>query len=364
MNIEINLAEPLPHSALAFGGELKNTVCCAKGEKAWISDPLDDLENADSFDLFIKLISKWPGELGVTPEFIAHDLHPGFISTKIAKRLDLWPDIPRIGVQHHEAHIASCAASENIWDECLGIAFDGTGYGTDGTMWGGEIFTGSIKSGFIRKARLLPIELPGGSAAIHEPWRLAIALANTADIKIKKPDMVTDESWLIVRQMLENPGITNVKASSIGRLFDGVAALLGLCTHAAKEAEAAIEVSEYYSIPFSKNENGLIELDWRTMICQIVNDIRSGIAKEKIAAMFHDSLAQSVFELSMKICNNRQIVIGSGGVFFNKRLTLRLKTLFENADVIFLTPTQLPPSDAGLSFGQAVLGSYKNLNKQ
>jgi hydrogenase maturation protein HypF len=133
---EIELNKPFKKSVLAFGGELKNTVCCAEGKTAFISYPLSDLENADDYEKFLFLIKNLPLKLGILPEIIAYDLHPDFISTKTAKNYDLWPNAERIGVQHHEAHIASCAAAEKISKNFIGLAFDGTGYGTDGTMWG------------------------------------------------------------------------------------------------------------------------------------------------------------------------------------------------------------------------------------
>ncbi|MCK5851862.1 carbamoyltransferase HypF [bacterium] len=363
---EIELEFPFKKPVLALGGELKNTVCCAKGKKAFISNPLSDLENADDYERFVDLVKNLPHKLGLVPEIVACDMHPDFISTKTSKRSDIWPDAGRVAIQHHEAHIASCAAAEKINSDFIGLAFDGTGYGTDGTMWGGEIFTGSIYNGFNRIARLMPIELPGGMAAIREPWRLALSLANAAEIEFERPAAVTKEKWLVVNQILQNKNMKQVEASSFGRLFDGVAALLDICHFAKGEAEAAIALEEIsdsvqsettYSLPYEQNEAGLLEINWKPMVKQIIEDYRKGIDKEKISAAFHDSIAESVFELCNEISDGRKIIVASGGVFFNKRLTFNLKQLFETAGFKFVLPEKLPPSDAGLSLGQAVMAS-------
>jgi len=363
---EIELEKSLPKPVLALGGELKNTVCCAEGKTAFISNPLSDLENADDYEEFINLVINLPHKLGILPNILAYDLHPDFISTKTAKKNDVWPDAEKIAVQHHEAHIASCAAAEKISENFIGLAFDGTGYGTDGTMWGGEIFTGSIYDGFKRRARLMPIELPGGPAAIREPWRLALSLANAAGIEIEKPDSVSKEKWVVVNQMMQNKNMRPITASSFGRLFDGISALLDICIFAKSEAEAAIalekasgsiQTEKKYSLPYEQNEIGFLEINWKPMVKEIIREYKNGISKEKIAAVFHDSIAKSVFELCREIAGGRKTIVASGGVFFNNRLSSKLKQLFENDGFIFVLPEKLPPSDAGLSLGQVVMAS-------
>ncbi len=361
----INLTKPVRRPVLALGGELKNTVCCAFEKTAVISDFLPNLEEKDCFDAYLKLVKNLPGELGVTPEIIVYDLHPEYISTKVAMRKDVWPEAKRVGVQHHEAHVASAAAAEGFFDEkVLGLAFDGTGYGTDGTMWGGEFFVGSIEKGFSRVARLRPIKLTGRAAAIREPWRIALALAKDSGINnFPKPEKIDEQTWQIVEKMIELP--PKLVSSSVGRLFDGVAALIGLCFYAKEEAEAAIALEKaagtvfsekLYSLPFEKNNDGLWEIDWRPMIKEIFKDLSLKVSQEKIAAKFHDSLVQTVFELceKLKLEHDVSIVIGSGGVFWNQRLTKTLKKLFGKNK--FIVSEKVPPSDAGLSLGQAVLG--------
>ena len=365
--LEIELEHPLPKPVIALGGELKNTICCAKGNKAYISNTLSNLENADDYELFVDSVRNLPHKLGLVPEIVACDLHPDFISTKIAKNFDLWPNAERIGVQHHIAHIASCAAAEKISSDFIGLAFDGTGYGTDGTMWGGEIFTGSISEGFNRIARLMPIELPGGIAAIREPWRVALSLSKATETAIEKPVSISKEKWQIVNQILQNKNIKQINASSFGRLFDGVAALLDVCHFAEAEAEAAIVLEKLsnsvhsdatYLLQYEQNETGLLEINWKPMVRQIIKEYRKGESKENISAKFHDSIAKTVFELCCEIADGKNTIVASGGVFFNKRLTLNLKQLFENAGFKFILPKKLPPSDAGLSLGQAVMAGY------
>jgi len=361
---KIILTKPVLQPTLAFGGELKNTVCCAFGNKAVISEVLQNLEEKQCYDSFLNLIKELPKIVGVTPEIVVYDLHPEYISTKIAMQKDVWPKAKKVGIQHHHAHVASSLAAEGIFGEnILGLAFDGTGYGTDGTMWGGEFFVGSVEKGFSRVARFRPIKLIGQAVAIKEPWRIALALAKEAGInQFKKSDKVDEQTWQIVEKLLKLPQETI--SSSVGRLFDGVAALMGLCTYANQEAEAAIILEKaagtvlsenLYQMPFEKNEDELWEIDWRPMIKEISKDLVSGISKEKIAAAFHDSLAQSVFELCKKIKNEYKtsVVVASGGVFWNQRLTKKLNFLFEKNE--FIVSKKVPPSDAGLSLGQAVL---------
>lgn len=379
MDRTVHMDVMLPRSVLAMGGELKNTVCFARENRAWISRPFDDLKDADTFNSYYDTITSAETVRGEKPACLAYDLHPEYLSHKIALSRDIWPDVLRRGVQHHEAHVASCAASENIWDDVIGLAFDGTGYGTDGSMWGGEFFTGSVSAGFTRQGRLKQIPLPGGEAAIREPWRLAAALeyisvpgncdeqAATCDILRKQLPDVSDETWNIVMTLLGGTAIPRLFSSSIGRLFDGVSALLGICTHASAEAEAAIALEQaagekmphrIYEIDITETESGLCELDWTGMIRQITADRENNVDVSAIAAAFHDSLAGASAQMCVQCGGKRTIVLGSGGVFWNRRFTAVLKDELSRKGMRLITPEHVPPSDAGLSLGQAVLASY------
>jgi hydrogenase maturation protein HypF len=375
MDITMQMDVMLPRSVLALGGELKNTVCFARENRVWISGPFDDLKDAATFNAYCDTVASAEAVLGEKPACLAYDLHPEYLSHKIAKRNDIWPGTPRRGIQHHEAHVASCAAAENIWDDAVGLAFDGTGYGTDGSMWGGEFFTGSVSKGFIRKGRLKPMRLAGGEAAIREPWRLGASLEYAVlhgkfdgDSIIRHHSLsISDETWHVVAQLLASDAIPLVISSSVGRLFDGVSALAGLCMHASAEAEAAIALENAagtqrphraYTLEITETTDGLLELDWTGMVREIVEDVKNAVDPACIAAAFHDSLAAAAAAMCMETAGERTIVLCSGGVFWNKRFSAVLCEQLKEKGLRMVIPSHVPPSDAGLSLGQAVLASY------
>jgi hydrogenase maturation protein HypF len=373
----VHLKKPLATPVLALGAELKNTICCAEGTTAWLSAPLDDLADAECFARFEARVRSMPAECGVRPRLLAYDCHPAYLSTKFASRPDVLPGVPRVAVQHHEAHLAACAAAENVWGDVIGLAFDGTGYGSDGLLWGGEVFAGGLADGFARRGRFRPITLAGGSAAIREPWRLACALVTAAcDTPLDaypRPQDVPDEAWRVVHHLLaQGPG-SGIRSSSLGRLFDGVSALIGLCTYAAREAEAAIALEQaaadtsedpLYDLPWLQTRDGLLECDWRPLVRAVVTDLDTARPPGEIAACFHDSLVVSVTEM---LCTALPrpvsgVVLGGGGVFWNARLRDGLRAALSAAGLQLVTPTSLPPSDAGISLGQAVLAGLMREN--
>lgn len=363
----IELAQALPRAVLALGSETKNTVCCAAGRRAYVSAPRADLASAADYDEFLQIVHTWPAELGITPDVLAHDLHPEYISTKVAMRGDIWPGVPRVAVQHHAAHIAACAAAEGVWDECWGMACDGTGYGGDGTLWGGEMLRGSIVNGFTRVARLRPVQLLGGAAAIREPWRLALALAHDAGIAWDKPDAVPDEAWRVVDALCTSSAAPRLYSSSAGRLFDGVSALLGVCRYAEQEAQAAIALEKcagtaagepQYALPWARAADGVVELDWRPLVQQLWADYSAGVPRESLAARFHDTLAAAFVRFCAGHAGPRCIVC-SGGVFFNRRFSRIVQSVAEQHGLRCVQPRALPPSDAALSLGQAVLAAFR-----
>lgn len=368
----IELARALPRAVLALGSETKNTVCCAAGSRAHVSAPRADLACAADYDDFLSAVHAWPAELGSAPARLAHDLHPEYISTKVALRSDIWPDVPRIAVQHHAAHIAACAAAEGVWDDCWGLACDGTGYGGDGTLWGGEILRGSIVSGFTRVARLRPIQLIGGSAAIREPWRIAFALAHDAGITWNKPDAVPDEAWRVARALCTNTALPRLYSSSAGRLFDGVSALLGVCSYAEQEAQAAMALEECAgttpgeprcALPWARAADDVMELDWRPLVQQLWADYNAGMPCQCLAARFHDTLAAAFVTFCAEHAGPQCIVCG-GGVFFNRRFSHTVQVVAEQHGLHCVQPRALPPSDAALSLGQAVLAAFQPPSNQ
>jgi len=407
---ELVLARALPRSVLALGGELKNTVCWAQGTTARLSAPVENLREEQQFQHFEQAARTWPAEWGAAPDVLAHDLHPEYLSSKLAQRSrvlacpvpptaawerppcrdagvselqqvrgmeappTLWPGVARVGVQHHAAHVASCCAAEDVWDDCMGIAFDGTGYGTDGTIWGGEFFRGSIARGFQRIGRLRPFALVGGERAIHEPWRIALALAHAAEVAWSTPKEVPDETGEIVQAALAAGAPNVVQTSSAGRLFDGVAALLGLCTTATREAEAAIALEQAaagargtlkaYPVEISIGAGGLLELDWRPMLRALWDGHTHGVALADSAAAFHQWLADAVGQLWARTAGQATLV-ASGGVLWNKVFCQRLQTVCAQHGVRLVLPQRVPPSDAGVALGQAVLAAFaQNINEE
>lgn len=410
----IRMARALPRGVLALGGELKNTVCWARGTTARVSRPFENLREASCFAAFAQTAELWPAAWGAAPAVLAHDLHPEYLSSKLARRCQsavqsmwerppcrdaamiapplitefcspntvaaapptLWPGVPRLGVQHHAAHVASCCAAEGVWDECLGIAFDGTGYGTDGTIWGGEFFRGSIPRGFTRVGRLRPFALVGGERAIHEPWRIAAALARDAEIAWPTPAAVRGATDAIVRTALAAGAPNVVRTSSAGRLFDGVAALLGVCTHATREAEAAIALEAAatngtacglqttWSVECAPASDGVLELDWRPMLRALWDGHVRGAAVGDSARAFHAWLARAVGALCARLGSEPTLVAG-GGVLWNKLFTADLRDECARRGVRLVLPRRVPPSDAGISLGQAVLAAFaRNINEE
>ncbi|HMD41557.1 MAG TPA: carbamoyltransferase HypF [Candidatus Acidoferrum sp.] len=354
---------------LAVGAELKNTVCILRGAEAFLSQHIGDLENPESYNFFMEAVTHLQRILEVQPRIIAHDLHPDYFSTKWALERE---DLQHIPVQHHHAHIVSCMAENHLDGKVIGIALDGTGYGADGAIWGGEILI-AAHVGFERVAHLHYVPLPGGSAAIREPWRMAVShLVNNYGREVQSLDLaflkeIESRKVQVVLQMMERE-IHSPRTSSCGRLFDAVAALVGLCSTVSYEAQAAIELEmaahhsadgEAYPFDLAK-EHSMWKIGTHSLFDRLIADLRKQVSLSDMSRRFHNGLAMVMTRLATIIREERNInrVCLSGGCFQNVLLfELVLNTLrIENFDVY--VHSVVPPGDGGISLGQALVAAH------
>lgn len=359
----IEFHEPM----LAVGAHLKNTFCLGKGRYAFVSQHIGDLENYETYRSFTGGIEHFKRLFDIEPRIVAYDLHPEYLATKYA--LDLPDDIVKIGVQHHHAHIVSVMGEHALEGPVIGVAFDGTGYGTDGTIWGGEFLIANYKE-FERLAHLDTIPLLGGEQAIHDVWRLAAAWLDQVygdeflDLNIDFVRGLDRAKWRVLKQMsVQN--LNSPRSSAMGRLFDAVSALIGVCHVARYEAQAAIELEmiadetceAVYPFDVTNATPHILRLD--ATIRAIVDDIQRGVRPAMVAAKFHHTIAEATMHICTQIRRERgvsQIVLG-GGVFQNALLLKRVFTRLNAADFSVFVSRKLPPNDGGLSFGQAIIAN-------
>ncbi|MCL2660130.1 MAG: Sua5/YciO/YrdC/YwlC family protein, partial [Acidobacteriaceae bacterium] len=365
--VPIALERNLP-AVLAVGGELKNAICITKGSSAFLGQHVGDLENLSAFEFFQESVAHLENILKVRPEAIAYDLHPGYMSTQWALQQQ---DIRTIGVQHHHAHIASCMAENHVTDPVIGIVLDGSGYGTDGHVWGGEVLVADFGS-FRRAAHLEYVPMPGGAQAIREPWRMAVAYllhADSLDTGRGFLGAIPDKNIAVVEQMVQQQ-IRSPLTSSCGRLFDAVAALTGLRNEVNYEGQAAIELEaccgadeEEREYSFSLRRDECIEIGTSSLIQQILEDLCQGVSSATISRRFHQGLATVLAEVAGEIAESMGIrtVCLSGGCFLNQRLLEFLHTRLAQKNLTVLTHSQVPPGDGGLSLGQAMI-AVQNLS--
>jgi hydrogenase maturation protein HypF len=358
----LTLARPAPRPILGCGAELKSTFCLARGRHAFVSHHIGDLENYETLRSFTEGIAHFGRLFDVTPELVAHDLHPEYLSTKYALER---PDVELIGVQHHHAHIASCLADNGDPGPVLGVAFDGLGYGTDGTLWGGEFLLADL-TGFQRLAHLVPVPMPGGAAAIRQPWRMAAAyLGSEAPEELMRRNA---ERWDVVLAMVSRQ-VNAPLTSSAGRLFDAVAAILGVRDSINYEGQAAVELeqradlTEKGSYPAAVTEGPALQLHGADLVRAVVADLRTGVPREVIATRFHHGVADAI----VRVCRMLQEATGvgtvalSGGVFQNVLLLDRTVTGLEQAGFRVLTHSRVPPNDGGISLGQVAIAATASL---
>ena len=360
--IQFYLPSPISHlpSILACGAELKNTFCLTRGNEAYPSQYIGDLKDAKSYEFYKEAIEKMKKILKVEPKIIVHDLHPDYFSTQYAKLLATSHALLAIPVQHHHAHIASVCAEHKINSKIIGVAFDGTGYGTDGNIWGGEFLIVDGKTGgtFERKFHLKYVELPGGDRATNEIWRIGFSYLYSV-LGDKAIKYYPNKKISIIKKMIDKK-INCPLTSSVGRLFDAVASIINLRQEITYEAQAAVEleqiadcrlqIADWYEYEIIKDE-----IDVRKMILGIVNDLKNQTVKNKISAKFHNTLAKIILDICKKLKKETKInkVALSGGVFQNSVLLEKAVKLLKNAGFEVFTNSQVPSNDGGISLGQS-----------
>jgi len=370
------LAPGLAQPVLAVGGHLKNTVSLLETDRVLVSQHLGDLSTVETERAVRQAIDDLQWLIGVTPGAVACDLHPDYRSTRLAEDLASGWDAPLIRVQHHHAHVASCMAERGVTGEVLGVAWDGTGYGTDGTIWGGEFLVATYRD-CRRVAHLHPFRLPGGVQAVREPRRAALAVRyetfGTARGHVEQPQESTggfQEQMLLA--MLEKE-IQSPTTTSTGRLFDAVSSILGFCHEASFEGQAAMMLEqaalsasasygpdgELYPIRLVLQEEGGQPwiADWRPMIERIGRDLSRGIDRSLIAYRFHCSLAELIGQVA-ELVGLKHVAL-TGGCFQNVLLVDLATQRLESAGFVVLTHGQVPPNDGGLSLGQAVIAASR-----
>ncbi|MCV3217462.1 carbamoyltransferase HypF [Plectonema radiosum NIES-515] len=377
----------VPH-ILAMGSELKNTFCLLRDGQAILSQHLGDLENAAAFNAYQDTLNLYLNLFEHKPEVISLDLHPEYLSTKLGKELANANQIKVYNIQHHHAHIAACMAENNIpldSNPVLGIALDGLGYGEDGTLWGGEFMLADYRQ-FKRLATFKPVAMIGGTQAIYQPWRNTYAHLISTDtwdnLKQKYGELeilnfLENKPLKLLNQLIEKQ-INSPQASSVGRLFDAVAAAIGICREECSyEGQAAIAMEALVDIHSLNNHeetqiypfkldilDSIYCIDPRPMWQALLHDLQQQISQPVIAAKFHKSLANAIVEMVKHLRTENVInqVILTGGVFQNSILLQQVTKRLEALEIKVLTHSLIPSNDGGLSLGQAVIAAAKLIN--
>ena len=357
-----------PVAVLAVGAELKCTVAVTKGRQVVASHHIGDLEHLATYRSFLQAVDHLPRLYGVTPELVAHDLHPEYLSTKFALELDL----PLVGIQHHHAHVASCMVEHGRVEPVLAVCFDGLGYGSDGTLWGGEMLVADF-AGFRRVGHLRPLTMPGGVAAIREPWRMAaawLAAAEGAEAAIARLSSVDPRAASVIELATTGSGPTT---TAVGRLFDAVAAMLGGRSRVTFEAQAAIELEaaarqvrrdeapRYEGmVAVARDGDDVAVLDPSELIVALLADLDAGVARPILAAGFHEALGTATARLAATLADGHGLdtVVLTGGVFQNVRLAEIVESALAASGLHVLTHEQIPPNDGGISIGQAAIAAW------
>jgi hydrogenase maturation protein HypF len=368
---------------LAIGGDLENTLCLTSGNRAVMSQHIGNLASFEARTLLAETRANLERLLQVEPRAVAHDLHPGYHGTRIALASAESLGLSLVGVQHHHAHVASCLVENARHGPVIGVAWNGTGYGDDGTMWGGEFLVADLERS-VRVARLHPVPMPGGNAAAREPWRMTLAhlAAAGADasafVNAVCDRSVSQHAIRSVASMIKSgiqderdgsvaSGANTPLTSSAGRLFDAVSALLGVCTHPTYEGQAAAELeaasapgAHPYSLPLRETD-GLLELDARVLVREIASDARRGAPRAEIGGRFHAALARGIADGCAAIAERTGLrtVALTGGCFQNRLLADATVALLEQSNLEVLEHGRVPAGDGGLALGQAAIAAWR-----
>ena len=364
----VRMARSYPR-VLAVGAELKNTFALGRGEYVFLSQHIGDMENYEVFSSFEQTIRHLEALLEIRPELLAHDLHPEYLTTKYA--LSRRAELPVFGVQHHHAHIASCLVDNQFYDEAIGLALDGTGYGTDGRIWGGEVLTATLTD-FARRYHFENVLMPGGERAIKEPWRMAVSYLHQAygaaftDLPLPFVRNLAGQNLDLLLKMIDRR-LNSPETSSLGRLFDGLAALSGLRQKVSFEGQAAME----FQMCLDESAAGSYELafgDGRIVVADliraVVGDLLAGQTPGAVSARFHRGLVSVFLKICEQLRDERGLgaVALSGGVFQNRWLLDHLHRALEDKGFRVLTHHLVPANDGGIALGQLAVAAERYLN--
>ena len=361
--LHLPIASPTP--LVAVGPHLKNTFTLVRGDTAYVSPHIGDLENVESLIHFRATLERYRTLFRIDPRVVVRDLHPGYLSTRIAAELGLER---QIAVQHHHAHVAAVMAEHGVTERVVGVALDGTGYGDDGHVWGAEVLVADL-SGYERKAHLTYAPLPGGDAAAREPWRVAAGYLSldpsAAPAFALAFEGVPEEQRAIVGRQIERR-LNAPWASSMGRLFDAASAILGLRRTTSHEGQAAMELeslagsraAEPLALPL-RNDRGMLVIDPVPMLVTLGLHRQQGEDVNTLAARFHESVIAAVVDTVLRVAEAEdvRIVALSGGSFQNARLLAGVRRRLEERRLRVLVPQHLGPNDGAISYGQAAIAS-------
>jgi hydrogenase maturation protein HypF len=368
----VRLPRECPCTILAVGGQLKATFALGRGGHAFLSHHLGDLDHYAAYQAFTRDIGLYEQLFDVRPERVAHDLHLDYASSSYARERARADGIESVGVQHHHAHVASCMAEHRLPGPVIGVAFDGTGFGTDGTIWGGEFLVADYRQ-FRRAAHLRAVGMPGGDQAIREPWRMAVA--HLDDCATECPVLeraMPSESLRMIRSMLAKR-INTPMTSSAGRLFDAVAALAGVRHRVEYEGQAAMELEwlasdvdpdglyrfDLEAVPGRDSLEPTIVIDTRGLIRAVAQESTEGVESARIARRFHSTVVEIISAICVRLHRETGIadVVLSGGVFCNALLAAEAEARLLAEGFIVYRHTLVPPNDGGLSLGQLAIAA-------